>query len=42
MSRERIDFMKRCKFCGAYLDPGENCDCQKVQEDNTEKEESEE
>ena len=25
--------MKRCEFCGAYLDPGEKCDCQKEKQE---------
>ena len=23
-------YSNRCPYCGAYLDPGEVCDCQKV------------
>lgn len=26
-------YYRRCPICGAYLDPGEHCDCQQVKEE---------
>ena len=27
--------MNQCPKCGAYLDPGEKCDCEKEEENDT-------
>ena len=32
--------MKRCKFCGCYLDPGEWCDCQDEEEQDVDEQEA--
>ena len=32
----------RCKDCGAYLDPGETCDCKKADEREQQEENDEE
>ena len=30
-------YYRKCEYCGAYLDPGERCDCQNPEDEENEK-----
>lgn len=36
-----MSYYRVCRICGAHLDPGESCDCQKEDKPSGEKEENE-